>query len=107
MRTRRNGVQDSRPPPCRTGAEVIMQRASHAAYRCDTVIWRDDGLAQAEWLKGTFSDFSYAPHVHDAACLAVITRGAIRIRAAGIEFTARAGDVFAANADVRHQGWPI
>jgi len=84
-----------------------MQRASHAAYRCDTVIWRDDGLAQAEWLKGTFSDFSYAPHVHDAACLAVITRGAIRIRAAGIEFTARAGDVFAANADVRHQGWPI
>src|SRR5262245_26231045 len=84
-----------------------MLRHIHAAHRCDTVVWRDAGLAQAEWLKGTFSDFSYAPHVHDAACLAVITRGAIRIRAAGIEFTARAGDVFAAYADVRHQGWPV
>ena len=77
------------------------------AHRCDTVIWRDDALAGAEWLRGTYSDFAYAPHAHDAECLAVITRGAIRIRAAGREFVARPGDVFAANADVQHAGWPI
>jgi AraC-like DNA-binding protein len=76
-------------------------------HRCDTVIWRDDALAGAEWLRGTFNDFSYAPHAHDTDCLAVITRGAIRIRAAGREFIARPGDVFAANADVLHAGWPI
>lgn len=75
--------------------------------RCDTAIWRDAALADAEWLRGTYSDFSYAPHVHDAACLAVITRGALRIRARGGEFVARPGDVFAANADVLHAGWPI
>ena len=75
--------------------------------RCDTVIWRDAALAGAEWLRGTYSDFSYAPHVHDAACLAVITRGALRIRARGGEFVARPGDVFAANADVLHAGWPV
>jgi AraC-like DNA-binding protein len=97
----------TRPAGYAVLARRSMLRDAHPAHRCDTVIWRDDGLAQAEWLKGTFSDFSYAPHVHDAACLAVITRGAIRIRAAGTEFVARAGDVFAANADVRHQGWPI
>ena len=76
-------------------------------HRCDTVIWRDDALAGAEWLRGTFNDFSYAPHAHDTDCLAVITRGAVRIRAAGREFIARPGDVFAANADVLHAGWPI
>jgi AraC-like DNA-binding protein len=79
----------------------------HSPPRCDTVIWRDAALADAEWLRGTYSDFSYAPHVHDAACLAVITRGALRIRARGGEFVARPGDVFAANADVLHAGWPI
>jgi AraC-like DNA-binding protein len=84
-----------------------MPRDVLPAHRCDTVIWRDDALAGAEWLRGTYSDFAYAPHVHDAACLAVITRGALRIRAAGREFIARPGDVFAANADVLHAGWPI
>jgi AraC-like DNA-binding protein len=78
-----------------------------APHRCDTVIWRDDALAGAEWLRGTFSDFAYAPHAHDADCLAVITRGALRIRAGGGEFIARQGDMFAANADVLHAGWPI
>jgi AraC-like DNA-binding protein len=77
------------------------------AHRSDTVIWRDDALAGAEWLRGTYSDFSYAPHVHDTDCLAVITRGQLRIRACGREFIARAGDMFAANADVLHHGWPI
>jgi AraC-like DNA-binding protein len=77
------------------------------AHRCDTVIWRDEALAGAEWLRGTYRDFAYAPHVHDAACLAVITRGALRIRAVGREFVARPGDVFAADADVLHSGWPV
>ena len=84
-----------------------MSRDLPPAHRCDTVIWRDDALAGAEWLRGTFSDFSYAPHAHDTDCLAVITRGALRIRAGGREFIARQGDMFAANADVLHHGWPI
>jgi AraC-like DNA-binding protein len=91
---------------CRTGC-VTMTRDAPPAHRCDTVIWRDDALAGAEWLRGTFSDFAYAPHVHDADCLAVITRGALRIRAGGREFIARQGEMFAANADVLHAGWPI
>jgi AraC-like DNA-binding protein len=84
-----------------------MSRDVLPSHRCDTVIWRDEALAGAEWLRGTYSDFAYAPHAHDAECLAVITRGALRIRAAGQEFIARPGDVFAANADVLHAGWPI
>ena len=81
-----------------------MPRSRHC---CDTAIWRDDGLAHAEWLRGTYSDFSYAPHAHDAECLAVITRGGLRIRADGREFVARAGDMFAAPAGLTHAGWPI
>jgi AraC-like DNA-binding protein len=75
--------------------------------RCDTALWRDDALAHAEWLRGTYSDFSYAPHAHDAECLAVITRGSLRIRAGGRESVARAGDMFAAPAGLTHAGWPI
>src|SRR5687768_7536754 len=81
-----------------------MHRPQH---RCDTSIWRDDALAHAEWLRGTFSDFAYAPHAHDAECLAVITRGGLRIRAAGQESVARAGDMFVAPAGLLHAGWPI
>jgi AraC-like DNA-binding protein len=84
-----------------------MARDVPPAHRCDTVIWRDEALAGAEWLRGKYSDFSYAPHAHDADCLAVITRGQLRIRAGGREFIARQGDMFAANADVLHAGWPI
>jgi AraC-like DNA-binding protein len=84
-----------------------MPRDVLPAHRCDTVIWRDEALAGAEWLRGRYSDFSYAPHAHDADCLAVITRGQLRIRAGGREFVARQGDMFAANADVLHAGWPI
>ncbi len=87
--------------------ETRMSRDPASGPSCDTVIWRDDALAGAEWLRATFSDFSYAPHAHDADCLAVITRGALRIRAGGREFIARSGDMFAANADVLHAGWPI
>ena len=75
--------------------------------RCDTAIWRDDTLAHAEWLRGRYRDFAYAPHAHDAECLAVITAGRLRIRAAGQEFIARAGDMFAAPAGLLHAGWPI
>jgi AraC-like DNA-binding protein len=81
-----------------------MPRSPH---RCDTVIWRDDTLTPAEWLRGSYSDFAYAPHAHDTECLAVLTRGRLRIRAAGREFEARAGDVFAAPAGLLHAGWPI
>jgi AraC-like DNA-binding protein len=84
-----------------------MARFGRERPHCSTAIWRDDSLARAEWLRGTFSDFSYAPHAHDAECLAVITRGAIAIRARGREFVARRGDLFAANTGEMHAGWPI
>jgi hypothetical protein len=63
-----------------------MSRDVLPAHRCDTVIWRDEALAGAEWLRGTYSDFAYAPHAHDAACLAVITprRAADPRRRAGV-----------------------
>jgi AraC-like DNA-binding protein len=84
-----------------------MTRWDRERPHCSTAMWRDDSLAHAEWLRGTFSDFSYAPHAHDAECLAVITRGALRIRACGREFVARRGDMFAANAGELHAGWPV
>jgi AraC-like DNA-binding protein len=80
---------------------------AHYKHRCDTTIWRDDSLAPAEWLRGTFSDFSYDPHRHDTSCLAVITRGAIRIRSRGREIIARRGDLFTADPGEVHSGWPI
>src|ERR1700753_3552169 len=61
----------------------------------------------AEFLRGRFCDFSYDTHTHDTACLALITRGAIRIRMKGTQFVARAGDLYAINADEWHAGWPI
>jgi AraC-like DNA-binding protein len=75
--------------------------------RCDTTIWRDNALAPAEWLRGSFNDFSYDPHRHETTCLSVITRGAIRIRARGREVIARRGDVFTADPGEVHAGWPI
>ena len=75
--------------------------------RCETTIWRDESLAPAEWLRGTFSDFSYDPHRHETTCLSLITRGAIRIRARGREVIARRGDVFTADPGEVHAGWPI
>jgi AraC-like DNA-binding protein len=75
--------------------------------RCETTIWRDHSLAPAEWLRGTFSDFSYDPHRHETTCLSLITRGAIRIRARGREVIARPGDVFTADPGEVHAGWPV
>ena len=80
---------------------------THHKARCDTIIWRDNALAPAEWLRGCFNDFSYDPHRHETSCLSVITRGAIRIRARGREFTARQGDMFTADPGEVHAGWPI
>lgn len=72
-----------------------------------TELWRDEALGGAELLRGQFTDFSYAPHTHDTLCLAVITGGAIRIRARGTEFVTTQGQVFAANPGELHAGWPI
>jgi AraC-like DNA-binding protein len=72
-----------------------------------TKIWCADDLGPAELLRGRFSDYSYDVHSHDRACFALITRGAIRIRTRGTEFVARAGDLYAIDADEPHAGWPI
>ncbi len=71
-----------------------------------TKIWRADDLGEAELLRGRFADFAYDVHTHDKACFALITRGAIRIRMHGSEFVARAGDLYAIDAEEPHAGWP-
>jgi AraC-like DNA-binding protein len=80
-----------------------MKRVSTAR----TKFWRDDDLAAAELLRGRFADYSYDVHTHDKACFALITRGAIRIRMRAQEFVARAGDLYAIDAEEPHSGWPI
>ena len=72
-----------------------------------TKIWCADDLGAAELLRGRFADYSYDLHTHDKACFALITRGAIRIRSCGTEFVARAGDLYAIDADEPHAGWPV
>jgi len=72
-----------------------------------TKIWCADDLGGAELLRGRFSDYCYDVHTHDKACFALITRGAIRIRTRGTELVARAGDLYAIDADEPHAGWPI
>ena len=73
----------------------------------NTKIWRANDLAGAEMLRGRFADYSYDVHTHEKACLALITRGAIRIRTRGAEAVAQAGDLYAIDADEPHSGWPI
>jgi AraC-like DNA-binding protein len=70
-------------------------------------IWRADDLGSAELLRGRFIDYSYDIHTHDKACFALIVRGAIHIKMRGSEFVARAGDLYAIDAEEPHAGWPI
>lgn len=72
----------------------------------DVTLWHAPNL-QAELLRARFVDFSYDVHTHDTACFALLTRGAIRIRMRGAEFIARAGDLYAIDADQPHAGWPV
>jgi AraC-like DNA-binding protein len=72
-----------------------------------TKIWCAEDLGDAELLRGRFSDYSYDVHTHDKACFALITRGAIRIRMRGAEFVARAGDLYAIDANEPHAGSPV
>jgi AraC-like DNA-binding protein len=75
--------------------------------KVNTKVWRANDLGAAELLRGRFADYSYDVHTHDKACFALITRGAIRIRMRGGEFTARAGDLYAIDTDEPHAGWPV
>jgi AraC-like DNA-binding protein len=75
--------------------------------KVSTKIWCADDLRGAEFLHGRFRDYSYDVHTHEKACFALITRGAIRIRTRGTAVVARAGDLFAIDADEPHAGWPI
>jgi AraC-like DNA-binding protein len=72
-----------------------------------TTLWRDAALGSAEFLRGSFTDFAYAPHTHDVACITLLTRGQIRIRMHGREHVWRQGDMFAAAPGEVHEGWPI
>jgi AraC-like DNA-binding protein len=87
----------------RRGSPLPPRRAAPVAAK----VWRAPELGAAEFLRGAFADYSYDPHTHDAACLALITEGAIRIKIRGDEFVARAGDIFAIDAGGMHAGWPI
>jgi AraC-like DNA-binding protein len=75
--------------------------------RIETKLWLADDLGDAELLRGSFADYAYDTHTHARACFALITRGAIRIRMRGAEFVARAGDLYAIDAEEPHTGWPI
>lgn len=68
--------------------------------------WRVGSLS-AEFLAARFGDFVYDPHTHDRACLALITHGAIHIRMRHTDFVARAGDLYAIDAEVVHAGGPV
>jgi len=73
----------------------------------ETALWYAADLGGAELLRGRFVDYSYDLHTHDTACFALVTRGAIRIRTRGRDFVARAGDLYAIDADEPHAGWPV
>ncbi len=75
--------------------------------KISTKIWCADDLGSAELLRGRFVDYSYDVHTHDKACFALLVRGAIRIKMRGTEFVARAGDLYAIDADEPHAGWPV
>ncbi|HXO99717.1 MAG TPA: AraC family transcriptional regulator [Luteibacter sp.] len=75
-------------------------------YRNDVELWPAPDLS-AELLRGRFSNFTYDMHVHDTACFALITSGAIRIRMRGKTFVARQGDLYAIDADEPHAGWAV
>jgi AraC-like DNA-binding protein len=91
-------------------AEASVRTAgARAGYlgKVRTKIWCADDLGAAELLRGRFADYSYDVHTHDKACFALLTRGAIRIKMRGGEFVARAGDLYAIDADEPHAGWPV
>ncbi len=87
-------------------ADAPTSSDPRASARTEVRIWRAPELA-AELLHGDFHDFSYDVHTHDTACFALITEGAIRIRMRGREFVAKAGDLYAIDADEPHAGWPV
>jgi AraC-like DNA-binding protein len=84
-----------------------MTKGMPRAQAISTHIWRADDLGEAELLRGRFADYAYDVHTHDRACFALITGGAIRIKLQSGEFVARAGDLFALDADEPHAGWPV
>jgi len=76
-------------------------------HKINTKIWRAEELGSAELLCGSFADYAYDIHTHDKACFALLIRGAIRIKMRGSEFTARAGEIYAIDAEEPHEGWSI
>jgi AraC-like DNA-binding protein len=69
--------------------------------------WIDRAIGPAQFLRGRFAGYAYDPHTHEHACFAMILGGAIRIRSRGQAFTARAGDLYAIEAEEPHAGQPV
>ena len=76
-------------------------------HKISTKLWCAEELGSAELLRGRFADRAYDVHTHDKACFALLTHGSIRIKMRGCEFIARAGDLYAIDADEPHEGWPV
>lgn len=75
--------------------------------KVQTKFWLAQDLGSAELLRGRFVDYAYDVHTHDKACFALLTHGAIRIAMRGHEVVARAGDLYAIDAEEPHAGWPV
>ncbi len=73
----------------------------------ETELWVSHDLGGAELLRGRFVDYAYDLHAHDTASFALVTEGSIRIRTRGREVVARAGDLYAIDAEEPHAGWPV
>ena len=86
---------------------IYIRRAMKRLGEVDTKLWFAADLGGAELLRGSFAGCAYDTHTHAQACFALITQGALRIRMRGSEFVARAGDLYAIDAEEPHAGWPI
>ncbi|WP_394830293.1 AraC family transcriptional regulator [Pendulispora rubella] len=76
-------------------------------HNVGTELWYAADLGGAELLRGSFVDYTFDVHSHGTACFALVTKGAIRIRTQGHDLVARAGDLYAIDAEKPHAGWPV
>lgn len=66
----------------------------------------DPGLPGVELLQAHYLRYRYAPHWHEALCVAVVGRGAAAFDCAGVTHVAPAGSVFVIPPYIVHTGEP-